>query len=89
MEPTVPQRIRHFARLSGKSQVQIATEMGVTPSAVSQWMDDEGTNPRHDRIPVLCKVLGIDLPTFYGPLEEEEAGDEVEGDGGKSAAAGV
>lgn len=76
-QPSIAERIRHFARAAGKSQAQIATAMGVTSSAVAQWfaLGKKGrvVEPTHENLARLVVVLGIDLATFYGPLSADDS----------------
>lgn len=57
---------------SGKSQGQIAAELGVTHGAMSQWASGL-TMPSARLLPALASALGCTVDALYG----EEAGDDA------------
>lgn len=87
--PDLAKRLRHFAAKAGiTSQTEFATKSGFSPSAVSLWFTGK-VKPTYENLEAICKKpLGIDLPTFFGPYEDDvgEPSDD-DGEAGKSAAA--
>lgn len=59
------ERFRAALRSSGLSQKFIAEEVGVDPTAVSNWKRGEDL-PSQDRLPKLCKILGVE-PDYFNP----------------------
>jgi transcriptional regulator with XRE-family HTH domain len=93
---TLAERIRHFIAKSGLRVEDIAEKIGVSQGAVSQWQTGD-SSPRQRRLEKLVEVLGIDMATLYGPLDEEAeestppttSGSDEDAEGGKGAAAAV
>ncbi len=47
------------------SQSDLAKEVGVSPSTISQWCDDKrNPKPRHQKL--LCEILHLDIYQFQG-----------------------
>lgn len=59
------ERIKHFRKLRGLSQGQIAIRLGITQSAVSQWEKDR-TQPDPDQLIALVDLLGVSMDELIG-----------------------
>lgn len=76
--PTLYERIRHFRRDAGFTQLQVAERLQVTPTTVNSW-EPGGTRqsaPRWPHMQKLWDLFGISGSQFFGPLrgEPEEPG---------------
>lgn len=55
-------RVQLAIEQSGKTQAQIADDVGVTQQTVQQWLaefEDKGTLPRHGRLDKFCTSTGV------------------------------
>ena len=59
-------RIRDIRCDKNISQVKLASDMGVTPSVVSNW-EHETALPRTRQLPELARVLGVDIGELFEP----------------------
>lgn len=59
------ERIKHFRKLRGLSQGQIAIRLGITQSAVSQW-EKNRTQPDPDQLIALVDLLGVSMDELLG-----------------------
>lgn len=66
----IARRIKHFRKLAGLKQVDLANECGVTESAVSLW--ESGDRKPRD-LGKVAAVCGVGLSEFFGELSEEAA----------------
>lgn len=70
------EKLRQWLELKNWTQRQLAEEIRVDESLVSQWLD--GTNPRHpswQSLKKLCLLTGLDiadLMTFDRNIEQED-----------------
>lgn len=68
-------RIQWAIQRSGKAKKTIATECGVTPASVSQWLSGETKALRPDSLFALAKATGVDpewLGTGFGTPDPED-----------------
>jgi transcriptional regulator with XRE-family HTH domain len=86
----ISKRLRHFFKRSGLTREAFAKKAGVSVSAISLWLSGKAS-PKYERLPRLVKVLKTDLPTFWGPLkdDEPEAGGAAPDEGSEVKAAAV
>jgi len=63
-------RIKELREERGLLQAQVAEEMGVLPSAVSNW-ESEVALPKARQLPRLAKVLGCTISELFQPEAEE------------------
>ena len=87
--PREADRLRFWMKKRGVTRKQIAEATGKTTQAVHWWLKDKN-DPPQEAIVAIVGMMGIDLATFYGPLEDDTdaAGEEPdEGDGELGAAA--
>ena len=61
-------RIREFRKGRGFTMVELATEIGVSQPAVSQWETGKEP-PGRENIKKLAKVLGITIATLLGEAD--------------------
>lgn len=61
-------RIRELRELCGKSQIQLASEMGVSQGVISEW-ENEVYLPKARQLPLLRQCLGC----TYNDLFIEQA----------------
>lgn len=69
------ERVAKAIAASGKRKIQIATECGVSPSAVSQWISGESKSLKPESIYALAKATGFRaewLAMGVGPEREPE-----------------
>ena len=59
------ERIRHFRKALGYDQQELASRIGVTANAVSNW-ERERARPDINLLPKICDALGITLYDLYG-----------------------
>lgn len=71
MEPRFDQRLLHFLRRSGLKRSELARKVGVKPQAVTAWLSRHGSTPEYANLVKAIKAMGIDLQTFFGPLEDK------------------
>lgn len=69
--PSIGKRIAAWRRRSGRNQVELAAQMGIYPSSISRWESGE-SDPSHKNLARMAAVLGIDLATFFGPLNGDD-----------------
>ncbi|MED4354797.1 helix-turn-helix transcriptional regulator [Schinkia azotoformans] len=50
---------------SGKSQKEIASELGVSPQQLNNWINQSGQFPRVDKALKLAMILGVALNDLY------------------------
>ena len=62
-------RIRELREASGLTQKQVAENMGVLTSAVSNW-EAETALPRARQLPQLARVLGCSIDEMFVPVED-------------------
>lgn len=81
------ERIVSWRKSRGLSQAELAKAIGVQPPSVCAW-EKGNAHPRPEHLEKLCAVLGIDLPTFYGPMPEPtpEPEPDTKSDGDTAAA---
>ena len=58
------QNIEAFRKITGKSQKQIAEEVGVTQQAFCKWENGEAL-PQADKLPLLAKALGCTIDDLF------------------------
>ena len=63
-------RIKELREERNIPQKQVAEEMGVQPSAVSNW-ESEVALPKARQLPLLAQVLGCTISDLFQPLTEE------------------
>lgn len=76
--PPICQHIRHCRERMGMDQGELASRVGVTANAVSNW-ERGRARPDISLLPVLCDVFGISLYELYGlrdPYRKTTAGEE-------------
>lgn len=61
----VGKRIKYYRERLGLEQKAVASEVGITPNAVSNW-ESGRTRPDFSVVPRLCELLGISLYELYG-----------------------
>jgi predicted transcriptional regulator len=62
MDIEMKKRVQLAIEQSGKTQVQIADDVGVTQQTVHQWVAefaDKGTLPRHNKLDKFCASTGV------------------------------
>ena len=59
-------RIRDIRTDKNISQIQLASDMGVTPSVVSNW-EHETALPRTRQLPDLASALGVEIGELFNP----------------------
>jgi transcriptional regulator with XRE-family HTH domain len=65
-------RIKHWRKHTGLSKAALARLVGVTPSAVTQWeQEDEPTVPITEHVVALASAFGVSLSAFWGALPPE------------------
>ena len=60
------ERIRRWRESRGTTKAQLARDVGVSSAAVSQWEQEDGTEPTHTNVEAIAKALGVSLSLFYG-----------------------
>lgn len=58
-------KIKEMRLAAGLTQVELAAQMSVNQTAVSQW-ERETTLPTADRLPELAKVLNCTIDALFG-----------------------
>lgn len=71
-DPTFAERLEYWRSKAGISQRAIAQALDIDDSSVTSWAKGR-SKPTLDNFSKLCRVLGIDEHTFWGPLAEETA----------------
>lgn len=61
----VGKRIKYYRERQGMEQKDVASEIGITPNAVSNW-ENGRTRPDFSVVPKLCDILHITLYELYG-----------------------
>lgn len=84
----IARRLRYFMKRADVSRAQLATAVGVTAPAVHLWLKGT-TRPVYEKLQLICAALGIDVPTFYGPFDDDPDEGSGDPDGEKQAAAAV
>lgn len=59
-------RIRELREARGLRQSQLAEDMGILQSAVSNW-ESEVALPRARELPRLARILGVEISELYTP----------------------
>ena len=59
----------YYRKKAGFTQQQLASELSVTPQAVSKW--EKGSYPDGSLLPKLSTVLGVSLDVLFGLKDEE------------------
>lgn len=67
-------RIQALRRARGLTQAQLATEMGVTQAAVSEWEQVDGSRPSIDRLRKLAAALGVTVDDLLRDDQPTPAG---------------
>lgn len=69
------ERIKRWRKAAGLTQAVLASRCDVSPSAVAQWEDPDGTEPSHDNVQKIAKAVKVTLSQFWGapPKEEKRA----------------
>lgn len=73
MEPTFDRRLIFFLERKNITRSELARRVGVKPSAVTAWVTKGGNTPEFGNIVKIASALGVDLSTFFGPIEDEPA----------------
>jgi Zn-dependent peptidase ImmA (M78 family)/DNA-binding XRE family transcriptional regulator len=68
-----PGRLRLARELAGKTQNELATELDVTPAAISQF-ESGSARPRAETIDLLARLLHVPAPFFKLPMPEAHEG---------------
>ncbi len=63
-------RFNAMIRQAGKSQIAVAREIGVLPSALSRWSSG-GAMPGVAQLPALADALGVSIDAVVGALMED------------------
>lgn len=74
---TLGQRIRHYRKLKGLTQKQLAELIGVKHNSVSDWERDEN-RPYADTFELLLSALEVDANTLLGWETSEQIKKEAE-----------
>ncbi|MCL2219309.1 MAG: helix-turn-helix domain-containing protein [Chitinispirillia bacterium] len=61
-------RILKAMREAGMTQAELAAAVGVDQSSVSGW--GAGKYPRANKLPLIAKVLGVDVQSFFSDPDE-------------------
>ena len=69
MDMTIGKRIGLLRRQKGMTQEELATQMGVSPQAVSKWENDQ-TCPDITALPKLARFLGVSVDELLSGREE-------------------
>lgn len=51
---------------AGLSKADLARACGVSPAAVTQWEDPEGTTPTTGHVEMIAEAIGVSMAVFYG-----------------------
>ena len=62
--------IKKLREIAGMTQNQLAEQMGVMQTAVSNW-ENEVALPKARQLPLLAKVLGCTISDLFVPLNDE------------------
>lgn len=62
------QRLNDWLAFRGMKQVDLASRVGVSTSAVAQWCTGETKAPTQANQNKICKALGISMAEFWGPI---------------------
>lgn len=62
------EKIRRARKAAGLTQRQLAQQLGVSNTSVSNWEKDL-SRPDADLLQALCAVLGVQPNDFYGTVE--------------------
>lgn len=63
-------KIKELREAAGLKQTELAIQMGVLPTAVSNW-ENEVALPKARQLPQLARVLGVLIDDLFQPLTEE------------------
>ena len=69
MDMTIGKRIGLLRRQKSMTQEELATQMGVSPQAVSKWENDQ-TCPDITALPKLARFLGVSVDELLSGREE-------------------
>ena len=70
--PTIANRIRCWREVAQITRAELASRVGVSGAAVSQWESGE-SNPTAERLERVAESLGVSMAEFYGPLPAKSA----------------
>lgn len=59
--------IKRLREKVGKTQMQLAEDLGVTQACVAMWETGKAF-PNSDKLPVLARVLGCTIDELYGKV---------------------
>lgn len=65
-------RLRFYLSMNDMSQRELATKLGVTTGAVSQWCTGAKT-PRMDKVDAMCEIFGCRRSDFLDATEERDS----------------
>ena len=60
-------RIREWLRVTGLTQKDLAARVGVSPGAVSAWVNGDSA-PTHKNLELIVGAFGISIVDFYGRI---------------------
>lgn len=75
--PPLALRIRQAIKLSGRSQADIARDLGVTPQSLTRWVG--GGYIDKQRIPAFCRACGVDVGWLVTGEGEPRTSDPLRG----------
>lgn len=62
-------KIKELREAASLKQTELATQMGVLPTAVSNW-ENEVALPKARQLPRLARVLGVTIDELFVPIED-------------------
>lgn len=62
-------KIKNLREAASLKQTELATQMGVLPTAVSNW-ENEVALPKARQLPMLARVLGVTIDELFVPIED-------------------
>ena len=62
-------KIKELREAASLKQTELATQMGVLPTAVSNW-ENEVALPKARQLPMLARVLGVTIDELFVPIED-------------------
>ena len=71
---TVSEKIFEIMDSKGISQSELATRTGITQSTISDWKN-KGHNPNSDKLPLVCKALGIRISDLFEEDDNNSGGE--------------
>lgn len=60
-------KIKELREAASLKQTELATQMGVLPTAVSNW-ENEVALPKARQLPMLARVLGVTIDELFVPI---------------------